>query len=156
MKKNITLFIISISFGLSSCASLLVQETPNRQFDEQSLEEVLVSGTHFDQEIKDKNWSNYNGENFSQVRFQNYSGGSFVKLDIKKPIEIEFHQVIQLNSGELEFNIIGKNQNFYNDHITSASDHIFKIKFDKPGNYKLHWNGNNANGSYFIEWKESK
>lgn len=152
MKKLLT--FICLSFILFSCTTINVLKPQSRMYGSEISETINASGTHFDGQANDKSWGNKTEENYSFAKFKNYNNGSYVNLEISHPVKIEIHQIVTLNTGKLYFKIKQNDGILKEKLFQSRAEDFFQVEFEKPGNYQLYWTGENANGSYFIEWKE--
>lgn len=152
MKKIISL--VCLTLITISCTTVNILKPENRIYRSEIPENIIASGTHFDGQITDESWGNRTEENYSFARFKNYSNGSFVQLEISKPVKIEIHQIVKLNAGNLKFQLKQKDVVLKEKYFQSDAEEFFQVELEEPGTYALFWTGENANGSYFIEWKE--
>lgn len=152
MKKIISL--VSLGLLVFSCTTVNILNPENQMYRSEMPENITASGTHFDGQITDESWGNRTEKNYSVAQFKNYNSGSFVKLQISKPVKIEIHQLVKLNAGNLKFQLKQKNAVLKEKYFQSDAEEFFQMELESPGTYELYWTGENANGSYFIEWKE--
>ncbi len=152
MKKIISL--VSLGLLVFSCTTVNILNPENRMYRSQLPENITASGTHFEGQITEESWGNRTEENYSFARFKNYNNGSFVQLEISKPLRIEIHQIVKLNAGNLRFQLKQNGKVLNENSFQTDAEESFPVELENPGTYDLYWTGENANGSYFIEWKE--
>jgi hypothetical protein len=118
---------------------------------------VKSSGTHFVDNIKDKSWSNANGENFANAKFKSYTGSCYTLLEVDETVEVSFQALSKIKDGRLEFKLIDEKENQY--FYCSATKECVILKdviLEKGKKYKLLFTGANANGNYEVTWKINK
>lgn len=115
------------------------------------------SGTHFVDNIKDKSWSNANGENFANAKFKSYTGSCYTLLEVDETVEVSFQALSKIKDGRLEFKLIDEkgNQYFYCS-ATKECEILKDVILEKGKEYKLLFTGANANGNYEVTWKINK
>lgn len=154
--KRIAVFIVAI-FTLQSCISVRVNADvdPNAHFTKADNPNIKVQGTYFVEGFSDVSWSNSNNYNSAKAKFEKSAGTTYIKLNIKKKMSVEFRSDIKLK-GNLNFTIIDNNQNvLFERSLNDSKEEIFSVDFPKSGEYQVRWNQQNATGSYFLEWKEN-
>ena len=118
---------------------------------------VKSSGTHFVDNIKDKSWSNANGENFANAKFKSYTGTCYTLLEVDETVEVSFHAFSKIKAGRLEFKLIDEKENQYFYCSATKECEILKdVILEKGKKYKLLFTGANANGNYEVTWKINK
>jgi hypothetical protein len=118
---------------------------------------IKSSGTHFADGIKDKSWSNANGENFTNAKFKSYTGSCYTLIEVEETVKVNFHAISEIKAGQLEFKLIDEQENkyFYCD-ATKTCELLKDIVLEKGKKYKLFFTGMNAKGNYKVTWKISK
>lgn len=115
------------------------------------------SGTHFVDNIKDKSWSNANGENFANAKFKSYTGSCYTLLEVDETLEVSFQALSKIKDGRLEFKLIDEKENQYFYCSATKECEILKdVILEKGKEYKLLFTGANANGNYEVTWKINK
>ncbi|GGC83785.1 hypothetical protein GCM10011508_08910 [Flavobacterium lutivivi] len=115
---------------------------------------ITSSGTHFVDNIKDKGWSNANGDNFTNAKFKSYSGSCYVLLEVDETAEVSFHAFSKIKDGRLEFKLIDEKENqYFYCSATKECDLLKDVVLEKGKKYKLLFTGANANGNYEVTWK---
>ena len=118
---------------------------------------VKSSGTHFVDNIKDKSWSNANGENFANAKFKSYTGSCYTLLEVDETVEVSFQALSKIKDGRLEFKLIDEKENQYFYCSATKECEILKdVILEKGKKYKLLFTGANANGNYEVTWKINK
>lgn len=101
----------------------------------------------------DSDWSNENSSNATKAKFKKANGVSYIKLNTKKKVEVEFHHQVKLD-GHIKFEIMDATKNVvFQRDLSQNQDENFELKLNE-GEYTIRWDAKNANGSYFLEWKE--
>lgn len=145
------LFLIS----LQACVTVKVNSTDdqNSSFRQIKNPNLSATGTFLDFEKKDDHWSNHNTFNSTQAEFKNSVGNSSIKLKVKKNTDVQFHHQLKIK-GEIKMEIINaRNEVIYSKNYTNDTEEHFELKL-KSGEHIIKWTANDANGSYFLEWKE--
>lgn len=153
--KKLAVLVVAI-FTLQSCISVRVNADvdPNARFTKADNPNIKVQGTYFVEGFSDTKWSNSNNYNSAKAKFDESTGTTYIKLDIKKKMSVEFRSVVNLK-GNLEFKIIDKNENvLFERSLNDSKEEIFTVDFPKSGEYQVRWTQKEATGSYFLEWKE--
>ena len=115
------------------------------------------SGTHFVDNIKDKSWSNANGENFANAKFKSYTGTCYTLLEVDETVEVSFHAFSKIKAGRLEFKLIDEKENqYFYCSATKECELLKDVILEKGKKYKLLFTGTNANGNYEVTWKIRK
>ena len=115
------------------------------------------SGTHFVDNIKDRSWSNANGENFTNAKFKSYSGSCYALLEVDETVEVSFHAFSKIKAGRLEFKLIDEKENqYFYCSATKECELLKDVILEKGKKYKLLFTGTNANGNYEVTWKIRK
>ena len=115
------------------------------------------SGTHFVDNIKDKSWSNANGENFANAKFKSYTGSCYTLLEVDETLEVSFQALSKIKDGRLEFKLIDEKENQYFYCSATKECEILKdVILENGKEYKLLFTGENANGNYEVTWKINK
>ena len=151
--KNLILLLAV--FSLHSCISVRVDKTDevNKVFSHVKNPNVSATVTFLDFEIKDDNWSNQNSFNSTQAKFKNSVGNSSIKLKVTKHTRIDFHHQLRVK-GNIKFEIIQPNDEvIYTKEFSSNKEENFSLDL-KRGEYIVKWTAQNADGSYYLEWKE--
>lgn len=65
---------------------------------------IKSSGTHFVDGIKDKSWSNANGENFTNAKFKSYTGTCYILLEVDETVEVSFEALSEIKAEDLNSN----------------------------------------------------
>jgi len=118
---------------------------------------IKSSGTHFVDGIKDKSWSNANGENFTDAKFKSYSGSCYVLLEVDETVEVSFHALSKIKNGRLEFKLIDEQENqYFYCSATKECELLKDVVLEKGKKYKLLFTGKNANGNYEVTWEIRK
>ena len=118
---------------------------------------IKSSGTHFVDGIKDKSWSNANGENFTNAKFKSYSGSCYALLEVDETVEVSFHAFSEIKAGRLEFKLIDEKENqYFYCSATKECELLKDVILEKGKKYKLLFTGANANGNYEVTWKIRK
>lgn len=154
--KKIAVLIIAI-FTLQSCISVRVNADidPNAHYTKADNPNIKVQGTYFVEGFSDEKWSNSNNYNSTKAKFEKSTGTTYIKLDVKKKMSVEFRSIIKLK-GDLNFKIIDKNESIlFERHLNDSKEEVFTVDFPKSGDYQIIWNQQAATGSYFLEWKEN-
>ena len=118
---------------------------------------IKSSGTHFVDGIKDKSWSNTNGENFTNAKFKSYSGSCYALLEVDETVEVSFHAFSKIKAGRLEFKLIDEKENqYFYCSATKECELLKDVILEKGKKYKLLFTGANANGNYEVTWEIRK
>ena len=114
---------------------------------------IKSEGTHFIDGVKDKKWSNSNGNNFTNASFSDFSGSCYVNIEVDKTTEVSFQTLTILSKGKLELKLIDEQENNYFLCKTSKVCEVQKdIILEKGKKYRLYFTGENAKGKYNVEW----
>lgn len=117
---------------------------------------LVSSGTYFDSQIEDKGWRNSNGKSYTSANYSDYSGLSYVKLFAMKPMNAALNYTIEIKKGELEIEVVDSNNNVvFKKDFTASEKGIANIDLKQGEDYQIRFNGRQAKGSYFCQWKEN-
>ena len=153
MKNYILLAIAAFTF--TSCISVKInnEEGLNKVYANHKNSNISAKGTYFENGIVDSDWSNENSSNATKAKFKKANGVSYIKLNTKKKVEVEFHHQVKVE-GNIKFEIVDATKNVvFQRDLSQNSDENFELKLNE-GEYTIRWDAKNANGSYFLEWKE--
>ena len=115
---------------------------------------IKSSGTYFIGGVKDKDWSNINGDDFTSAKFKSYSGTSYVIIEVTKDATVNFKANSRLKAGELEFKLIDEQDNeYFSCKTTKACELTKEVRLVKNQKYKLLMKGEDARGTYQANWK---
>lgn len=115
---------------------------------------IKSNGTHFVDGVKDKKWSNANGDDFTKASFSNFDGSSYVFLEVDETTLVSFESFTKVKVGNLEVKLIDEEDQTYFYCKTSKECEVLKdIKLEKGKKYRLYFTGKNAKGSYKVNWK---
>ena len=118
---------------------------------------IKSSGTHFVDGIKDKGWSNANGENFTNAKFKSYTGSCYALLEVDETVEVSFQAFSEIKAGRLEFKLIDEKENqYFYCSATKECELLKDVILEKGKKYKLLFTGANANGNYEVTWEIRK
>lgn len=153
MKNYILFALVALSF--TSCISVKVnhEDGLNKVYSTYINPNLSAQGTYFENGVKDSEWSNQNSPNTTQAKFKKANGISYIKLMAKKNMKVEFHHQLKVE-GRMRFEILDAKETviFERDLSQNREEH-FDLKLQE-GEYIVRWNAHDANGSYFLEWKE--
>lgn len=117
-------------------------------------QQVTSNGTYFVEPIKDKKWSNSNGENFTNASFSNFNGSCYVILEVDETVLVSFHSFTKIKNGTLEIKLIDENEtNLLYCKTVKQCENSKKITLEKNKKYRLYFTGKNAKGNYEVNWK---
>lgn len=115
---------------------------------------IKSSGTHFIDGVKDKNWANSNGKNFTNANFKSYSGSCYVLLETDQTTIVSFRAISKALKGSIEMKLIDESNNQYFNCSTTDECNLQKeITLEKGKKYRLFFTGENANGNYEVTWR---
>lgn len=115
---------------------------------------IKSNGTHFVDGVKDKKWSNSNGNDYTQASFSDFNGSCFVFLEVDESTLVSFETITKIKSGNLEVKLIDEEEQIYFYCKTKDQCENQKaIALEKGKKYRLYFTGKNAKGSYNVSWK---
>lgn len=115
---------------------------------------IKSSGTHFVEGVKDKKWSNSNGNDFTKASFSNFDGSCYVFLEVDETTSVSFETFTKVKSGNLEVKLIDEEeQTYFYCKTTNECENLKDITLEKGKKYRLYFTGKNAKGSYKVNWK---
>lgn len=117
---------------------------------------LISSGTYFDSKITDSKWGNSNGKSYTSADYSEYTGFTYVKLLAKKPMNVSLNYDIELKKGALEMQVVDSNNTIiYKQNFETSEKGIANVALKEGENYQIRFNGKQAKGSYFCQWKEN-
>lgn len=117
---------------------------------------LVSSGTYFDSKITDSKWGNTNGKSYTSAAYSEYSGFTYVKLFAMKPMNVTLNYDIEIKKGTLEMQVVDSNNKVvFKQNFTASEKGIAKVDLKQGEDYQIRFNGNQAKGSYFCQWKEN-
>lgn len=150
------LIILLAIFSVQSCINVRINSTDNinKVFSNVKNPNISATGTFFNFTIKDDTWSNENTFNSTRAKFKNAVGESYIKLKVKNQTTVHFHHLIKVD-GYIKLEIINPiDEVVYTKEFTKNEEGSF-ILYLKKGEYMVKWTAKNADGNYYLEWKES-
>ena len=118
---------------------------------------IKSEGTHFVDGVKDKKWSNSNGDDFTKASFADFSGACYVTLQVDETAEVNFKSLTTLSKGHMEVKLINEQENDYFYCKTAKDCVVVKdIILEKGKKYRLYFTGENAKGNFEVNWKINK
>ena len=129
------------------------EEGLNKIYANHNNSNIRAKGTYFENGVMDSDWSNENSSNATKAKFKKANGVSYIKLNTKKKVEVEFHHQVKLDE-HIKFEIMDATKNVvFQRDLSQNQNENFELKLNE-GEYTIRWDAKNANGSYFLEWKE--
>lgn len=117
---------------------------------------LISSGTYFDSKITDSKWGNTNGKSYTSAKYSDYSGITHVKLLAMKPMNVSLDYAIEVKKGILEMEVVDSNNNVvFKQNFTTSEKGITSLDLKQGLDYQIRFNGKQAKGSYFCQWKEN-
>lgn len=117
---------------------------------------LISSGTYFDTKVTDSKWGNVNGKSYTSANYSEYSGFTYVKLLAMKPMNISLNYDIELKNGSLEMQLVDSNNTVvFTQNFEASEKGIAKVDLKQGEDYQIRFNGKQAKGSYFCQWKEN-
>jgi hypothetical protein len=118
---------------------------------------ITATGTHFVEGVKDKNWSNVNGTNFTKAKFKSFEGSCYNLITVDETVEVSFRALSSIKSGRLEFFLANEQENqLFFCGTTNSCELLKTVTLEKGKNYKLFFTGRNAKGNYEVTWDINK
>lgn len=115
---------------------------------------IKSDGIHFIDGVKEKKWSNHNGNDFTKASFSNFNGSCYIFLEVDETTLVNFESFTKVKSGNLEVKLIDENERTYFCCKTISECEVLKdITLEKGKKYRLYFTGENAKGSYQVNWK---
>lgn len=115
---------------------------------------ITSTGTHFVDGVKDKKWSNTNGDHFTKATFKFFEGSCYTLLAVDETVEVSFRAYSEIKSGRLELQLVDEQENqYFYCSATKESEVLKNITLEKGKKYKLLFTGVNANGKYEVNWE---
>lgn len=117
---------------------------------------LISSGTYFDSKITESQWGNTNGKSYTSANYSEYTGFTYVKLLAMKPMKVALSYEIELKKGELEMQVVDSNNTvIFEQNFTASEKGIADIGLEQGKDYQIRFNGKQAKGAYFCQWKEN-
>lgn len=137
-------FLILSSFNLSAQRKGFV-----------SNKHIKADGTHFTQSVKDKKWSNENGNSFTKAKYSEYEGETFVKINTSKEVSTLLKYDIKVSKGILEMIVVdSKGEILFQKSFSKDEKGETQVVFQENQEYKIKFIGEKTKGSYFCQWIE--
>lgn len=128
-------------------------QKPSKDWDNKFL---ISSGTYFDTKVTDSKWGNVNGKSYTSANYSEYSGFTYVKLLAMKPMNISLSYDIELKKGSLEMQVVDSNNTVvFTQNFEASEKGTAKVDLKQGEDYQIRFNGKQAKGSYFCQWKEN-
>lgn len=145
MKTKLILILI-VLFSMPAFAQKIADvKNPN----------IQTSGTHFVNPTNEKSWSNANGDSYTKAKYNAYNGSTFVKLNVKKDLNLALNYDFKVEKGQLEIQIVDSNDVvLFQKSFTKSEIGNTKFTFKKNENYQIRFIGTDTKGSYFCQWLE--
>ncbi|MGC4040597.1 MAG: hypothetical protein QM710_07400 [Flavobacterium sp.] len=129
------------------------QKRNSQDWDNKSL---VSSGTYFGSKITDSKWGNVNGKSYTSANYSEYSGFTYVKLFAMKPMNVALNYEVELEKGELEIEVVdSKNEVVFKQNFPASKKGSTNVDLKQGEDYQIRFNGKQAKGSYFCQWKEN-
>ena len=114
---------------------------------------IVSNGTHFVESVKDKKWSNSNGDDFTRASFVEFSGSCYVNLEVKESATVDFHSLMEVKRGKIEVKLMDEDETVYFYCSTTEKCIVRKdVVLEKGKKYRLYFTGVDAKGKYLVKW----
>lgn len=142
MKHFLTIAILIIAFSMGA-------------------QQLKVSGTHFNQGVDSKKWSNQTSQSGTSATFKSFTGETYVTFLSDKEIDLKLDYALRLTEGEADvvFSGNGIANNLANLHVNNdgkgKAQRSKAVHLNAGVEYRLVFKGEKANGTFECDWSES-